>query len=96
MDVCLFFHCLFSCVGYITLIGDFSQKCFGGLFPGSILGTRRHPAAPARGWAAGPWGIVGAPLRHHRLRSGSVLLAQPSTPPWVGSVVFGWVGPELF
>lgn len=41
VDVCLFLHCLFSCVGYITLIGDFSVKCFGGLFPGSILGTRR-------------------------------------------------------
>eukprot|EP00425_Heterocapsa_triquetra_P001636 CAMPEP_0195062304 /NCGR_PEP_ID=MMETSP0448-20130528/8958_1 /TAXON_ID=66468 /ORGANISM="Heterocapsa triquestra, Strain CCMP 448" /LENGTH=417 /DNA_ID=CAMNT_0040092971 /DNA_START=77 /DNA_END=1330 /DNA_ORIENTATION=+ len=41
VDVVLFFHCLFSCVGYITLIGDFSVCSFSGLFPDSILGTRR-------------------------------------------------------
>jgi len=41
VDVVLFFHCLFSCVGYITLVGDFAVKSFSGLFPGSILGERR-------------------------------------------------------
>jgi len=34
VDVVLFFHTLFSCVGYITMIGDFSVKSCSGLFPG--------------------------------------------------------------
>lgn len=40
VDVALFFHTLFSCVGYITLIGDFSTKSASGLFPGSIFEDR--------------------------------------------------------
>jgi len=41
IDVMLFFHTMFSCVGYITLIGDFSTKSMGGLAPGSIFATSR-------------------------------------------------------
>lgn len=41
VDIMLFFHCLFSCVGYVTLIGDFSQKSCAGLFPNSIFATSR-------------------------------------------------------
>eukprot|EP00927_Polykrikos_kofoidii_P007653 TRINITY_DN13147_c0_g1_i1.p1 TRINITY_DN13147_c0_g1~~TRINITY_DN13147_c0_g1_i1.p1 ORF type:complete len:451 (-),score=65.53 TRINITY_DN13147_c0_g1_i1:142-1437(-) len=41
IDVTLFFHCLFSCVGYITLIGDFCVKSLSGLFPHSAFATRR-------------------------------------------------------
>lgn len=42
VDVVLFFHCFFSCVGYITMIGDFSVKGASGLLPGSILAERRE------------------------------------------------------
>mmetsp|Transcript_7069 Transcript_7069/g.15222 ORF Transcript_7069/g.15222 Transcript_7069/m.15222 type:complete len:415 (-) Transcript_7069:154-1398(-) len=42
VDWVLFFHCLFSCVGYITMIGDFSTKSLSGLLPGSILAERRE------------------------------------------------------
>jgi len=41
IDVMLFFHTLFSCVGYITLIGDFTTKSMSGLLPGSIFATSR-------------------------------------------------------
>ncbi|CAK0807572.1 unnamed protein product [Prorocentrum cordatum] len=41
IDVMLFFHTLFSCVGYITLIGDFTTKSMSGLMPGSIFATSR-------------------------------------------------------
>jgi len=41
MDVLIFFHTLFSCVGYVTLIGDFTTKSMGGLFPGCIFATSR-------------------------------------------------------
>jgi sodium-coupled neutral amino acid transporter 11 len=41
IDVMLFFHTLFSCVGYITLIGDFTTKSMSGLAPGSIFATNR-------------------------------------------------------
>jgi len=41
IDVMLFFHTLFSCVGYITLIGDFTTKSMSGLLPGSIFATNR-------------------------------------------------------
>merc|ERR1719487_1526483 len=41
MDVILFFHTLFSCVGYITLIGDFTTKSMSGLFPGCIFAENR-------------------------------------------------------
>jgi len=40
VDIALFFHTLFSCVGYVTLIGDFSTKSASGLFPGSIFEDR--------------------------------------------------------
>jgi amino acid permease len=40
-DVTLFFHTLFSCVGYITLIGDFTTKSMAGLFPGCIFAESR-------------------------------------------------------
>mmetsp|Transcript_110366 Transcript_110366/g.235708 ORF Transcript_110366/g.235708 Transcript_110366/m.235708 type:complete len:429 (+) Transcript_110366:68-1354(+) len=42
VDAVLFFHTLFSCVGYITMIGDFSVKSASGLLPGSILAERRE------------------------------------------------------
>lgn len=42
VDVVLFFHTLFSCVGYITMIGDFSVKSCAGLFPGSVFAHRRE------------------------------------------------------
>lgn len=42
VDLVLFFHTLFSCVGYITMIGDFCIKSCSGLFPGSCLATRRE------------------------------------------------------
>jgi len=42
VDIVLFFHTLFSCVGYITMIGDFCVKSCSGLFPGSAFGTRRE------------------------------------------------------
>jgi len=42
VDAILFFHCLFSCVGYITMIGDFCVKSASGLLPGSILAERRE------------------------------------------------------
>lgn len=42
VDFVLFLHCLFSCVGYITMIGDFSVKSASGLLPGSILAERRE------------------------------------------------------
>jgi amino acid permease len=41
MDVILFFHTLFSCVGYVTLIGDFTTKSMSGLLPGSIFAESR-------------------------------------------------------
>lgn len=41
VDIMLFFHCFFSCVGYVTLVGDFSQKSCAGLFPHSIFATSR-------------------------------------------------------
>jgi len=44
MDVILFFHTLFSCIGYIVLIGDFTTKSMSGLLPGSILATNRTVA----------------------------------------------------
>lgn len=42
VDVVLFFHTLFSCVGYVTMIGDFCIKSASGLFPGSIFAERRE------------------------------------------------------
>eukprot|EP00931_Biecheleriopsis_adriatica_P102082 TRINITY_DN77105_c0_g1_i1.p1 TRINITY_DN77105_c0_g1~~TRINITY_DN77105_c0_g1_i1.p1 ORF type:complete len:433 (-),score=100.20 TRINITY_DN77105_c0_g1_i1:102-1400(-) len=42
VDVVLFFHTLFSCVGYITMIGDFCVKSASGLAPGSIFAERRE------------------------------------------------------
>eukprot|EP00933_Yihiella_yeosuensis_P052882 TRINITY_DN51015_c0_g1_i1.p1 TRINITY_DN51015_c0_g1~~TRINITY_DN51015_c0_g1_i1.p1 ORF type:complete len:434 (-),score=72.56 TRINITY_DN51015_c0_g1_i1:473-1774(-) len=42
VDVVLFFHTFFSCVGYITMIGDFCVKSAQGLLPGSIFATRRE------------------------------------------------------
>jgi len=42
VDFVLFFHTFFSCVGYITMIGDFSIKSASGLFPNSILAERRE------------------------------------------------------
>mmetsp|Transcript_70450 Transcript_70450/g.206096 ORF Transcript_70450/g.206096 Transcript_70450/m.206096 type:complete len:426 (-) Transcript_70450:130-1407(-) len=42
VDFVLFFHTLFSCVGYITMIGDFSVKSCSGLFPGSVFAQRRE------------------------------------------------------
>lgn len=42
VDAALFFHTLFSCVGYITLIGDFSVKSASGLMPDSYLARRRE------------------------------------------------------
>jgi len=42
VDGVLFFHTFFSCVGYITMIGDFSQKSAQGLLPGSIFAERRE------------------------------------------------------
>jgi len=42
VDVALFFHTLFSCVGYITMIGDFSVKSAEGLLPGTVLAERRE------------------------------------------------------
>merc|ERR1719188_1988623 len=42
VDVVLFFHTLFSCVGYITMIGDFSVKSASGLLPGSVFAERRE------------------------------------------------------
>mmetsp|Transcript_31642 Transcript_31642/g.90812 ORF Transcript_31642/g.90812 Transcript_31642/m.90812 type:complete len:427 (-) Transcript_31642:159-1439(-) len=42
VDVVLFFHTLFSCVGYITMIGDFSVKSCVGLFPGTPFADRRE------------------------------------------------------
>jgi len=42
VDLVLFFHTLFSCVGYITLIGDFSVKSCSGLLPGTIFAARRE------------------------------------------------------
>jgi len=42
MDLVLFFHTFFSCVGYITMIGDFCVKSCSGLFPGSIFATHRE------------------------------------------------------
>jgi len=44
MDVILLFHTLFSCVGYITLIGDFTTKSMSGLAPNSIFATSRTAA----------------------------------------------------
>jgi len=41
MDVILFFHTLFSCVGYVTLIGDFTTKSSEGLLPGTFFATSR-------------------------------------------------------
>jgi len=40
VDIALFFHTLFSCVGYITLIGDFATKSASGLVPGSRFEDR--------------------------------------------------------
>jgi len=45
VDVVLFFHTLFSCVGYITLIGDFSTKSASGLLPGSKFEDRGFAVA---------------------------------------------------
>jgi len=42
MDIVLFFHTFFSCVGYITMIGDFCVKSCSGLFPGSVFATQRE------------------------------------------------------
>lgn len=44
MDVMLFFHTMFSCVGYITLIGDFTTKSMSGLYPGCIFAENRTAA----------------------------------------------------
>lgn len=41
VDIFLFFHTLFSCVGYITLIADFTTKSCSGLFPGSLFAESR-------------------------------------------------------
>lgn len=41
VDITLFFHCFFSCVGYVTLIGDFATKVCSGLAPGSLFARRR-------------------------------------------------------
>lgn len=41
VDVTLFFHCFFSCVGYVTLIGDFATKSCSGFAPDSIFARRR-------------------------------------------------------
>eukprot|EP00437_Effrenium_voratum_P006477 CAMPEP_0181430656 /NCGR_PEP_ID=MMETSP1110-20121109/17835_1 /TAXON_ID=174948 /ORGANISM="Symbiodinium sp., Strain CCMP421" /LENGTH=434 /DNA_ID=CAMNT_0023553977 /DNA_START=23 /DNA_END=1327 /DNA_ORIENTATION=+ len=42
VDVVLFFHTLFSCVGYITMIGDFCIKSASGLLPNSVFARRRE------------------------------------------------------
>eukprot|EP00435_Cladocopium_sp_Y103_P068238 s22_g31.t1 len=42
VDVVLFFHTLFSCVGYVTMIGDFCIKSASGLMPDSIFARRRE------------------------------------------------------
>lgn len=42
VDAVLFFHTLFSCVGYITLIGDFCIKSAQGLLPGSVFAETRE------------------------------------------------------
>ncbi|CAE7457219.1 AVT7 [Symbiodinium necroappetens] len=42
VDVVLFFHTLFSCVGYVTMIGDFCIKSASGLMPDSVFARRRE------------------------------------------------------
>jgi len=42
VDAVLFFHTFFSCVGYVTMIGDFCVKSASGLIPGTIFAERRE------------------------------------------------------